>query len=86
MKLEKLKENIFHPPPLHIACQKGYLGIVEFFVNDGEDINLPSIFYANLRPIHFASQGLHLSISEYLINEGADINATNRNALILNFY
>jgi len=55
--------------PLTIACQNGYLDVVEFFLEDGLDIN--HFDNDNKTPIFYADANGHHDIVNFLISEGA---------------
>jgi len=59
--------------PLHYAASDGYLGIVEYLVNQKADINANG--KEKMTPLHLAAENGHLSVVEYLVNQKADINA-----------
>jgi ankyrin repeat protein len=55
--------------PLTIACQNGYLDVVEFFLEDGLDIN--HFDNDNKTPIFYADANGHHDIVNFLISQGA---------------
>ena len=61
--------------PLHYACWKGHLPIVEYLISKGADIEAEDMDEAT--PLHYASEGSKADIVKYLISLGANKNAKN---------
>jgi len=55
--------------PLTIACQNGYLDVVEFFLDDGLDMNHLDI--DNKTPLFYALTNKHQDVANLLISKGA---------------
>ena len=55
--------------PLTVACQNGYLDVVEFFLDDGLDINHLDI--DNKTPLFYAITNKHYNVVNLLISQGA---------------
>jgi len=55
--------------PLTVACQNGYLDVVEFFLDDGLDINHSDNY--NKTPLFYALTNKHHEIANLLISKGA---------------
>merc|ERR1712034_89589 len=55
--------------PLTVACQNGYLDVVEFFLDDGLDIN--HLDSDNKTPLFYASTNKHHDVANLLISKGA---------------
>jgi len=68
--IRKTAHNNEKKTPLHYAVLGGHLGIVEYLINHGADINAKSS--ENMTPFQYAVQNNHTTISEYLIKQGAD--------------
>jgi len=58
-------------PALHLACSRPHLGMVEFLVGSGLDVEQPSS--EGMRPLDFAIGDRRLEIVDYLIDLGADV-------------
>jgi len=56
--------------PLTVACQNGYLDVVEFFLDDGLDINHLDV--DNKTPLHYALINKHHNIANLLISKGGE--------------
>merc|ERR1712034_264991 len=54
--------------PLTVACQNGYLDVVEFFLDDGLDIN--HLDSDNKTPIFYALENKHHDVVNLLISKG----------------
>jgi len=54
--------------PLTVACQNGYLTVVEFFLDDGLDIN--HLDNVNKTPLFYALENKHHDITHLLISKG----------------
>ena len=54
-------------PPLHGACEEGYLEMVKILVNAGAAIDKPD--RCDRSPLHYAYRGGHLQLVVYLIRE-----------------
>merc|ERR1711925_30890 len=54
--------------PLTVACQNGFLGVVEFFLDDGLDINHLDV--DNKTPLSYALLNKHHKIANLLISKG----------------
>jgi len=61
--------NEKHQSPLTVACQNGYLDVVEFFLDDGLDIN--HLDNENKTPLFYALAKKHHNIANLLISNGA---------------
>merc|ERR1712034_219097 len=55
--------------PLTVACQNGYLEVVEFFLDDGLDINHLDV--DNKTPLSYALTNKHHNVANFLISKGA---------------
>jgi ankyrin repeat protein len=55
--------------PLTVACQNGYRDVVEFFLDDGLDIN--HLDNDNKTPLFYALANKHHEIANLLISQGA---------------
>ena len=55
--------------PLTVACQNGYLDVVEFFLDDGLDINY--LDSNNKTPLFYALTNKHYDVAHLLISKGA---------------
>jgi len=55
--------------PLTVACQNGYLDVVEFFLDDGLEIN--HVDNDNKTPLFYALTNKHHKIANLLISKGA---------------
>merc|ERR1712034_228001 len=55
--------------PLTVACQNGYLDVVEFFLDDGLDIN--HLDNDNKTPLFYALTNKHEDVAKLLISKGA---------------
>jgi len=55
--------------PLTVACQNGYLNVVQFFLDDGLDIN--HLDSDNKTPLFYALTNKHHDIANLLISKGA---------------
>merc|ERR1712034_179475 len=55
--------------PLTVACQNGYFDVVEFFLDDGLDIN--HLDSENKTPLFYALTNKHYDIAHLLISQGA---------------
>ena len=53
--------------PLHLACKKGSLPIVQYLIEKGVDIEAKDI--EELTPLHYACQNGHLPIVQYLMKK-----------------
>jgi len=62
--------------PLTVACQNGYLDVVEFFLDDGLDIN--HLDNDNKTPLFYALTNKHQEVANLLISKGA------KNGFLLN--
>merc|ERR1712034_30433 len=63
--------------PLTVACKNGYLDVVEFFLDDGLDIN--HLDNGNNTPLFYALQNKHHNVAHLLISKGAE------NRLLINY-
>merc|ERR1712034_173121 len=61
--------------PLTIACQNGFLDVVEFFLDDGLDIN--HVDSDNKTPLFYALKNAHHDVVNLLISRGAQNKDTN---------
>merc|ERR1711925_30602 len=55
--------------PLTVACQNGYLDVVEFFLDDGLDIN--HLDSDNKTPLCYALANKHEDVAKLLLSKGA---------------
>ena len=55
--------------PLTVACQNGFLDVVEFFLDDGLDIN--HLDCDNKTPLFYALKNKHHDVVNLLISKGA---------------
>jgi len=55
--------------PLTVACQNGYLDVVEFFLDDGLDID--HLDCENKTPLFYALTNKHPDVANLLISRGA---------------
>ena len=55
--------------PLTVACQNGYLNVVQFFLDDGLDIN--HLDSDNKTPLFYAFTNKHQDVVNFLISKGA---------------
>jgi len=55
--------------PLTVACQNGFLDVVEFFLDDGLDIN--HLDSDNKTPLFYAFTNKHQDVVNFLISKGA---------------
>merc|ERR1712034_246581 len=55
--------------PLTVACQNGYLDVVEFFLDDGLDINY--LDSNNKTPLFYALTNKNYDVAHLLISKGA---------------
>ena len=60
-------------PPLHFACQNGYLEIVKAFI-DSERVNLDLADKDGFTPLYAACANGHIDIAQALIDAGANLN------------
>ena len=58
-----------HQSPLTVACQNGFLDVVEFFLDDGLDIN--HLDSDNKTPLFYALKNKHHDVVNLLISKGA---------------
>ncbi|MDP8200533.1 MAG: ankyrin repeat domain-containing protein [Candidatus Tenebribacter burtonii] len=63
--------------PLMFACDRGYLDIVKFMVEEGANLNKQDV--DGDTPLIWAIAKNHYSIAEYLIQNKADVNILNKN-------
>ena len=56
--------------PLTVACQNGYLDVVEFFLDDGLDIN--HLDNDNKSPLSYALLSKHYCVANLLISKRAE--------------
>jgi len=61
--------NNEHQSPLTVACQNGYLDVVEFFLDDGLNIN--HLDSDNKNPLFYALINKHHDVANLLISKGA---------------
>lgn len=61
----------WYQTPMHIAAEKGNLGIVTLLYKYGADINARD--ETDFIPLHRASAGGHLEVVRFLIENGADV-------------
>merc|ERR1712034_264001 len=61
--------NNKYQSPLTVACQNGYLDVVEFFLDDGLDIN--HLDKDNKTPLFYALENNHHDVVNLLISKGA---------------
>jgi len=61
--------NDKHQSPLTVACKNGYLDVVDFFVDDGLDIN--HLDSDNKNPLFYALKNNHHNVVNFLISKGA---------------
>ena len=78
--IEKQNVNIdikspFGYSPLHIACQKGFLPIIEYLISKGANIEAKNRIEGT--PLHCACENGHIQIIDFLISKGANIEAKN---------
>jgi ankyrin repeat protein len=57
--------------PLYVACQKGYLDIVQYLLEHDADKTI--CFQNGFTPLHIAAQDQSLEVVQYLISEGIDV-------------
>ncbi|KAI4838317.1 acyl-CoA-binding protein [Plasmodium brasilianum] len=69
------KKNTSGLTALHYACDRGYLDIVKFLVDQGADIHAEDSFGDTA--LHIAAYSEKREIIEYLISAGADANRKN---------
>ena len=66
--------------PLHCASWKGHVGLVEFLIDAGADINNHNDnAHWGTTPLHAAAHGNQKEVATVLIRRGADLNAKNLN-------
>uniref|UniRef100_A0A183CEI8 ANK_REP_REGION domain-containing protein n=1 Tax=Globodera pallida TaxID=36090 RepID=A0A183CEI8_GLOPA len=63
--------------PWLIACEKGHLDIVEFFVAEGQDIKFT---HSDVLGLFFAAKNGHLEVCKVLVARGADVNRESENS------
>lgn len=85
--LEMVKENLTaHPSQidnyspdgftvLGLACYFGHKNVVEYLLNRGADVNLPSDNGMRVAPLHSSVANKNLGITALLLEHGADVNA-----------
>merc|ERR1711925_56383 len=61
--------NSKHQSPLTVACQNGFLDVVEFFLDDGLDIN--HLDSDKKTPLFYALENKHHDVVNLLISKGA---------------
>jgi ankyrin repeat protein len=61
--------------PLGLACFFGHFKIVEYLVEKGADVNIPSSNSFQVAPIHSATAISNYEITDLLLRNGADVNA-----------
>ena len=61
--------------PLSIAAGYGELGMVEFLLDYGVDVNAPNEVRGGMTALHFAARGGHYEIVSLLLKRGADVAA-----------
>ncbi|SBT77070.1 acyl-CoA-binding protein, putative [Plasmodium ovale] len=76
------KKNTDGLTALHYACDRGYLEIVKFLVNQGADINVEDSYGDTA--IHIAAYSEKSDIINYLTSIGADLNRKNADGLTVN--
>ncbi|XP_042873333.1 ankyrin repeat and death domain-containing protein 1A-like [Penaeus japonicus] len=59
--------------PLHLAADRGDVGIVKILIGNGADVNTRN--YEGMTPLHLASWGGHSEVITVLLEHGADGNA-----------
>ncbi len=57
------------PPPLHLACDEGYLEIVKTLVTHGARTDKGDRIY-NTTPLHYSCRGGHKEVVQYLKEVG----------------
>ncbi|KAJ8540597.1 hypothetical protein ON010_g12630 [Phytophthora cinnamomi] len=66
--------------PLHAAVHNGQLGMVNYLISKGADVNLCN--HKGRRPLHIVKQSIDMAmIIQSLINAGADIDAMEKHGL-----
>ena len=60
--------------PLHDACRRGHIEIVEYLVEHGANVNVSD--NDGITPLHDACRGGHKEIVEYLVEHGANVNVS----------
>ncbi|ETW27068.1 hypothetical protein PFFCH_05509, partial [Plasmodium falciparum FCH/4] len=93
--LASIKKNLKHNPslinkknssgltPLHYACDRGYIDIVKYLVNQGANINVEDSYGDT--PLHMAAYSEKLNVVDFLKSVGADINKTNSEGLTIDW-
>ncbi|KOB87867.1 hypothetical protein PFDG_04255 [Plasmodium falciparum Dd2] len=93
--LASIKKNLKHNPslinkknssgltPLHYACDRGYIDIVKYLVNQGAHINVEDSYGDT--PLHMAAYSEKLNVVDFLQSVGADINKTNSEGLTIDW-
>lgn len=57
--------------PIHIACRRGFINIVQILIAKGVDLNIPT--YYKESPIHIACQKNYVEIVKILINNNVNL-------------
>lgn len=61
--------------PLHVACKRGFLSIVEYFIESNVELDaVTSTSSGELTPLMIACQFGHLGVVKLLIEHGANVN------------
>ncbi|KIJ05104.1 hypothetical protein PAXINDRAFT_33147, partial [Paxillus involutus ATCC 200175] len=60
-------QDIHSRTPLHLACSKGHLNIVELLVQNGANLNVQDNYFST--PLHLACSKGHLNIVELLVQK-----------------
>nr|CAH7717792.1 unnamed protein product [Callosobruchus chinensis] len=63
-------------PPLHIAAEKGHIGIVKYLIVNGAEVNAKN--ENETIPLHIAAEKGHTGIVEFLIENEANVSEKNK--------
>jgi ankyrin repeat protein len=59
--------------PLHLACRRGFLGVVQTLVEHGADVNAKTSIDDHFTPLCEAIVGGHNEVVEFLLAYGAEV-------------